>query len=42
MSNEESAEAGSHVYTQHGNIEMIQRRDSVYPNFRFEDNSGDE
>ena len=40
MSNEESAEAESHVYTQHGNIEMIQRRDSVYPNFRFEDNPG--
>ena len=40
MSNEESAEAGSHVYTQHGNIEMIQRRDNVYPNFWFEDNPG--
>lgn len=40
MSNEEPAEAGSHVYTQHGNIEMIQRGDSVYPNFRFEDNPG--
>ena len=40
MSNEEPAEAGSHIYTQHGDIEMIQRGDSVYPNFRFEDNRG--
>jgi len=40
MSNEEPAEAGSHAYTQHGDIEMIQRGDSVYPDFRFEDNPG--
>lgn len=38
MSNEESAETGSHVYIQHGDIEMVQRGDRVYPNFRFEDN----
>lgn len=40
MSNEEQADAGSYVYTQHGDIEMIQRGDSVYPDFRFEDNPG--
>ncbi|MBP2252315.1 DNA modification methylase [Halarchaeum solikamskense] len=40
MSNEEHADAGSYVYTQHGDIEMIQRGDSVYPDFRFEDNPG--
>lgn len=40
MNNEEPVEVGAHIYTQHGNIEMTQRGDRVYPNFRFEDNPG--
>lgn len=40
MSNEEPSGLSRSNYTQHGDVEMDQRGDIVYPDFRFEDNPG--